>query len=188
MRACSKPRGRKAGWGRRCRRAGARGVALAESFGSYVAQVAEVSLEDGRVKVHKVVCAVDCGIAINPDVVMAQMQGGIGFGLGAILKGAITLDGGKVVETNFDTYDVAADGRDAGGRGPHRPVQRAADRRRRARRAADRPGRGQCGGSIDRQAGAHPAAEPERPQQRLTANRSGFFDGGHAAGLLSLDP
>ena len=81
-------------------------MALAESFGSFVAQVAEVSLEDGRVKVHKVVCAVDCGIAINPDVVMAQMQGGIGFGLGAILKGAITLDGGKVVETNFDTYDV----------------------------------------------------------------------------------
>jgi len=79
---------------------------LAESFSTYVAQVAEVSLEGGRVRVHKVVCAVDCGIAINPDVVKAQMQGGIGFGLGAVLKGAITLEDGRVAETNFDTYDV----------------------------------------------------------------------------------
>ncbi len=94
------------GWGTPAAEGRARGVALAESFGSYVAQVAEVSLVDGQVKVHKVVCAVDCGIAINPDIIKAQMQGGIGFGLGAILKGAITLDGGKVVETNFDSYDV----------------------------------------------------------------------------------
>jgi isoquinoline 1-oxidoreductase subunit beta len=79
---------------------------LAESFSTYVAQVAEVSLEGDRVKVHKVVCAVDCGIAINPNVIQAQMQGGIGFGLGAILKGAITLEDGRVVETNFDGYDV----------------------------------------------------------------------------------
>ena len=94
------------GWGTAAPEGRARGVAVAESFGSYVAQVAEVSLVQGQVKVHKVVCAVDCGIAVNPDVVKAQMQGGIGFGLGAILKGAITLDGGKVVETNFDTFDV----------------------------------------------------------------------------------
>ena len=52
------------------------------------------------------VCAVDCGVAVNPDVIRAQMEGGIGFGLGAILHGAITLDGGKVVETNFDGYEV----------------------------------------------------------------------------------
>jgi isoquinoline 1-oxidoreductase subunit beta len=94
------------GWDAAPAQGRARGVALAESFSTYVAQVAEVSLEGGRVKVHKVVCAVDCGIAINPDVVKAQMQGGIGFGLGAILKGAITLEDGRVAETNFDTYDV----------------------------------------------------------------------------------
>jgi len=94
------------GWGTAPGSGRARGVALAESFSTYVAQVAEVSLEGGRVRVHKVVCAVDCGIAINPDIVKAQMQGGIGFGLGAILKGAITLEDGKVAEADFDTYDV----------------------------------------------------------------------------------
>ena len=94
------------GWGSAPPEGRARGVALAESFSTYVAQVAEVSVEDGQVRVHKVTCAVDCGIAINPDVIHAQMQGGIGFGLGAILKGAVTLDQGRVVETNFDGYDV----------------------------------------------------------------------------------
>lgn len=94
------------GWGTAPPAGRARGVALAESFNTYVAQVAEVAIEDGQVRVHKVVCAVDCGIAVNPDVIRAQMQGGIGFGLGAILKGAITLDGGRVAETNFDGYDV----------------------------------------------------------------------------------
>jgi isoquinoline 1-oxidoreductase beta subunit len=94
------------GWGSAVAQGRARGVALAESFHTYVAQVAEVSLEGDRVRVHKVVCAVDCGIAINPDIIKAQMQGGIGFGLGAILKGAITLEDGRVVQTNFDGYDV----------------------------------------------------------------------------------
>jgi isoquinoline 1-oxidoreductase beta subunit len=94
------------GWEQPLPEGRARGVALAESFDSYVAQVAEVSLEGDKLRVHKVTCAVDCGIVINPDVVKAQMQGGIGFGLGAILKGEITLDGGKVVQGNFDGYDV----------------------------------------------------------------------------------
>jgi isoquinoline 1-oxidoreductase beta subunit len=94
------------GWGLAVAKGRARGVALAESFSTYVAQVAEVSLEGDRVRVHKVVCAVDCGIAINPDIIKAQMEGGIGFGLGAILKGAITLEEGRVAQTNFDGYDV----------------------------------------------------------------------------------
>ena len=94
------------GWGTAPGPGRARGVALAESFNTYVAQVAEVSVEGGRVRVHKVVCAVDCGIAINPDVVKTQMQGGIGFEFGAVLKGAIKLEDGRVAETNFDTYDV----------------------------------------------------------------------------------
>ena len=76
-----------------------------ESFNTYVAQVAEISLRaDGSIKVERVVCAVDCGIPVNPDIIRAQMEGGIGFGLGAILKGEITLDGGRVEQANFDTY------------------------------------------------------------------------------------
>lgn len=81
----------------------ARGVAVVESFGSYVAQIAEVSFED-EPRVHKVWCAVDCGIAINPDIVRAQMEGGIGFGLGHVLYGEITLDRGRPVQSNFDSY------------------------------------------------------------------------------------
>lgn len=96
----------KAGWGTPLPAGHARGIALAESFNSYVAQVAEVSVDGSDVKVHRVVCAVDCGTAVNPDQVKAQMEGGIGFGLGAILKSQITLDGGKVTQTNYDSYDV----------------------------------------------------------------------------------
>jgi isoquinoline 1-oxidoreductase subunit beta len=78
-----------------------------ESFKSYVAQVAEVRLkDDGTFKVERVVCAIDCGIAVNPDVIAAQMEGGIGYGLGAALKGAITLKDGAVEQSNFDGYDV----------------------------------------------------------------------------------
>ncbi len=84
-----------------------RGVAVAESFGTYVAHVAEVSLgSDGRAKVERVVCAVDCGVAVNPDMVRAQMEGGLGFGLGAVMKSKLTLDKGAVQEGNFDGYDV----------------------------------------------------------------------------------
>ena len=82
----------------------ARGIALAESFQTYVAQVAELSVGDGGVRVHKVVCAVDCGVAINPDNVRAQMEGGIGFGLGAILAEELTLTGGEVDQSNYDSY------------------------------------------------------------------------------------
>jgi isoquinoline 1-oxidoreductase subunit beta len=84
-----------------------RGIAVCEAFKSYVAQVAEVTVDDaGRVTVDRVVCAVDCGIAINPDVIAAQMEGGIGFGLGAVLYGAITLKGGRVEQDNFNGYRV----------------------------------------------------------------------------------
>lgn len=83
----------------------ARGVAVVESFSSFVAQIAEVSMgEDGEPKVHKVWCAVDCGVAVNPDVIRAQMEGGIGFGLGHALYGEITLDQGRPVQTNFHEY------------------------------------------------------------------------------------
>lgn len=82
-----------------------RGVAVAESFGSVVAQIAEVSTDgNGNIKVERVVAAVDCGLAVNPDQVRAQVEGGIGFGLGAILGEEITLTSGKVDQGNFDMY------------------------------------------------------------------------------------
>jgi len=82
-----------------------RGVALHRSFNTYVAEVAELSLmKGGGAKVERIVCAVDCGVAVNPDIVRAQMEGGIGFGLGAALRDAITLTDGAVDQANFDSY------------------------------------------------------------------------------------
>jgi isoquinoline 1-oxidoreductase beta subunit len=84
-----------------------RGIAVAEAFNTFVAQVAEVTVDDrGGVKVDRVVCAVDCGTAVNPDIITAQMEGGIGFGLGAALYGAITLKDGRVEQSNFNNYRV----------------------------------------------------------------------------------
>ena len=94
----------KAGWSTPAPEGRARGLALAEAFKTIVAQVAEVSVGDGGVKVHKVVCAVDCGVPINPDTIRAQMEGGIGFGLGAVLAEELTLTGGVVDQANYDTY------------------------------------------------------------------------------------
>lgn len=103
----------KAGWGQAFATVGAdgvrrgRGVAVHESFNSYVAQVVEVSVRpDGRFKVDRVVCAVDCGVAVNPDVIRAQMEGGIGFGLSAALAGAITFQDGVVQQSNFHDVPV----------------------------------------------------------------------------------
>ena len=82
----------------------ARGVAVVESFKTYVAQIVELSMGDEGPVVHKVWCAVDCGVAVNPDIIRAQMEGGIGFGLGHILYAEQKLDGGVPVAGNFDTY------------------------------------------------------------------------------------
>ena len=82
-----------------------RGIAVHKSFDTYVAQVAEVTVKkDGAFSVDRVVCAVDCGIAVNPDVIRAQMEGGIGFGLAAALHSAITLKDGVVEQSNFHDY------------------------------------------------------------------------------------
>lgn len=84
-----------------------RGVSVIFGFGSYIAQVAEVSVgKDGQVKVERVVCAVDCGQMINPDTIRAQMEGGILFGLTAVLYGEITLKDGRVEQGNFDSYQA----------------------------------------------------------------------------------
>jgi isoquinoline 1-oxidoreductase beta subunit len=97
----------KAGWGTPLPAGKGRGIALHKSFNTYVAQVAEVSVApNGKIKVERVVCAVDCGVPINPDVIKAQMEGGIGFGIGAVLYGAITLKAGQVEQSNFFDYQV----------------------------------------------------------------------------------
>lgn len=94
----------KAGWGKPLPKGRFHGVAVHESFSSYVAHVAEISIEDGQPKVHKVTVAVDCGVVVNPDVVRAQIEGGTGFGVGSILGEEITLDQGRVEQVNYDGY------------------------------------------------------------------------------------
>ncbi len=97
----------KAGWGKRLPAGRAMGLAVHESFSSFVAEVAEVSAQDdGRLKVEKVVCAVDCGVAVNPDIIKAQMESGIGYGLSAALGEEITLEAGRVVPSNFHDYRI----------------------------------------------------------------------------------
>jgi isoquinoline 1-oxidoreductase beta subunit len=97
----------KAGWGKPLPAGRARGIAVHASFGSFVAQVAEVSMSPrGQVRVHRVVAAVDCGQYVNPDTIAAQIEGGVAFGLSAALHGQITLKGGRVVQSNFHDYEV----------------------------------------------------------------------------------
>jgi len=98
---------KKGGWGKPLPKGRGRGIAVHESFGSFIAQVAEVSLDKkGVVKVHRVVCAVDCGKIVNPDTIKAQMESGITFGLSAALYGQITLKNGRVEQGNFDDYQL----------------------------------------------------------------------------------
>ena len=97
---------REAAWGQALPAGRARGIALQESFGSICAQVAEVSVDEGRVRVHRVVCAIDCGVVVNPDTVVAQMEGSIVFALSAALHGEITLAQGRVQQASFPDYDM----------------------------------------------------------------------------------
>ena len=95
----------KAGWGTAPPMGRSRGIAVCKAFDSYVAQVVEISINgDGEVRVHRVVCAVDCGPVVNPDTVEAQMQSGIVYGLTAALWGEITIDKGRVQQSNFPDY------------------------------------------------------------------------------------
>ncbi len=95
----------KADWGRPLPKGRGRGVATQFVFGTYLAEVAEVEVsKDGEVRVQRVVCAVDCGLIVNPDTVQAQVQSAVVFGISAALFGKITLKDGRVEQTNFDTY------------------------------------------------------------------------------------
>jgi len=96
----------KANWGTPVPKGRGRGIAVHESFGSYVAQVAEVSVEKNAIRVHRVVCAIDCGVAVNPEAVRAQMESGISFGLGAALYSELTFKDGRVQQSNFHDYRV----------------------------------------------------------------------------------
>ena len=96
----------KAGWAKPLRAGRSRGVSLANNIGSFNAQIAEVSVEGGKLRVHRVVCAVDCGQVVNPAGIEQQIQSGIVFGLTAALKGSITIDRGRVMQQNFNHYDV----------------------------------------------------------------------------------
>ena len=96
----------KAGWGNPLPTGRARGIAVHESFNTFVAQVVEVSQRKEGVHLDRVVCAVDCGIAVNPNIVAMQMESGIGYGLAAALSGAITLKDGVVEQSNFHDYPV----------------------------------------------------------------------------------
>ncbi len=96
----------KAGWGKPLPAGHGRGIAVVNNIGSYNAQVAEVSVEQGKLRVHRAVCAVDCGHVINPAGIEQQIQSGIVYGLSASLKGSITIDRGRVMQGNFNHYDV----------------------------------------------------------------------------------
>ncbi len=96
----------RAGWGSPLPPGRALGLAVQEADHSFVAQVAQVRIEEDRIVVERVVCVVDCGIVINPDVLRSQMEGGIAFGLSAVLHNEITLDGGKVQQSNFHDAPV----------------------------------------------------------------------------------
>jgi isoquinoline 1-oxidoreductase subunit beta len=97
----------KAGWGQPLSKGVGRGVSVQFAFATYMAQIAEVEVsKDGAVRVRRVVCAVDCGTVVNPDTVQAQIQSAIMFGITAALYGEITLEDGRVEQTNFDTYQI----------------------------------------------------------------------------------
>jgi isoquinoline 1-oxidoreductase beta subunit len=96
----------KAGWGQPLPRGHARGIAIVASYGSIVAQVVELSRENDGPRVHRVVCAVDCGIAVDPRNIAAQMESGVVYGLSAALWGEITLADGAVEQRNFHQYRV----------------------------------------------------------------------------------
>src|SRR5207245_1539393 len=96
----------KAGWGSPLPAGHGRGIAVAESFGSYIAEVAEVSVENGKPRVHRVVVAADVGATVNPDTIMAQMEGAVVYGLSAALHGKITVKDGQIEQSNFHDYPV----------------------------------------------------------------------------------
>jgi len=96
----------KAGWGKPLPKGHGLGIAVGNNIGSFTAEIAEVSVINGKLRIHRVVCAVDCGQPVNPSGIEQQIQSGIVYGLSAALKGAITIDKGRVQQANFNNYDL----------------------------------------------------------------------------------
>jgi isoquinoline 1-oxidoreductase subunit beta len=96
----------KSGWGTPLAKGRGRGVSIQFAFGSYLAQVAEVEVQGSAVRVERVVCAFDCGQTVNPDTIHAQLEGGVIFGLSAVLSGEVTFADGRVQQSNFNDYPV----------------------------------------------------------------------------------
>ncbi|WP_166417969.1 xanthine dehydrogenase family protein molybdopterin-binding subunit [Cochlodiniinecator piscidefendens] len=95
----------KSDWGRNLQNDRARGIAVHKSFGTYVAEVVEISQDDSYVQIEKVTCAVDCGVPVNPDVIKAQIESGVGYGIGHAMRNEITLTDGEVDQFNFPDYE-----------------------------------------------------------------------------------
>ncbi|MBU9355585.1 xanthine dehydrogenase family protein molybdopterin-binding subunit [Burkholderia multivorans] len=95
-----------AGWGAALPQGQGRGVSVMHAFGSFFAIVADVAVDDGEVRVTRVVCAVDCGMTVNPNTIEAQVQGGIIFGITGALYGEVTIENGRVMQRNFNDYRV----------------------------------------------------------------------------------
>ena len=127
---------RKAGWGH-APSGHHQGIAAMSGYDTYLAQVAEVSVQGNQLKVHRIVCAIDCGQMVNPGIVQAQAEGSIMFGLTAALFSEINIANGRVKEQNFDDYRMLRMQRDAADRGVRRRQHREA---RRHGRAGDRTG------------------------------------------------
>ncbi len=122
-----------------------RGVTVHASFQNFVAQVADITLaDDGRFHLDRVVCAVDCGLAINPDIVRAQMEGGIGYALSAVLREEVRIENGAAVPSNFDTYRRLRSDEMPRVEVQYCSVRRSAHGRRRTGRSAARARRGEC--------------------------------------------
>ena len=96
----------KSGWGKPLPKGMGRGIAVHFAFGSYLAHVAEVSVTDGKIKVHRMVCAVDCGQYVNPGIISSQIEGGAIFGASAALFQELTFENGRLQQTNFNTFPV----------------------------------------------------------------------------------
>ena len=153
---------KKADWGSALPRGVFRGIALNAACGSYCAQVVEVSVSDGRVRVHRVVSALDMGYAVNPLSIEMQTQGAVVYALTAALYGEITIKDGGAAQSNFDDYRNAAPCRGAAGRDRHRAERRILGRRRRAAGAA--AGAGALQRHLRRYRQAHPLAAVEEPR------------------------
>ena len=132
------------GWGTPLPRGRGRGIACSHCFGSFVAQVAQVSLAGGQLRVERIDCAVDCGLAVDPATLRAQISGGIIYGLTAAFHGEIHFGTDGVAERNFDSYRMLTMHDTPEIRGAYHQQRRAARRHRRTGRAAGGPGCGQC--------------------------------------------